>query len=60
MKLSEQEKLTFVKCAEELAELPVELLQAVNKIGKNNPKKIFLEIEDCAMYIKQVKAVIRV
>ena len=60
MKLSEQDKLTFVKCAEELAELSVELLQAVNKIRKNNHKKIFLEIEDCEKYIKQVKAVIRV
>ena len=60
MKLSEQDKLTFLKCAEELAELSVELLQAVNKIRKNNHKKIFLEIEDCEKHIKQVKAVIRV
>ena len=60
MKLPEQDKLTFIKCAEELAELSVELLQAVNKIQKNNHKKIFSEIEDCEKYIKQVKAVIRV
>ena len=36
MKLTEEEKHIFLKCAEELNELAVELLHAVNKPNKNN------------------------
>ena len=55
MKLSDQDKFTLLKCAEELAELSVELLQAVNKPRKNNYKKILLEIQDVEKYLKEIK-----
>ena len=55
MKLSDQDKFFFLKCAEELAELSVELLQAVNKPRKNNHKKILLEIQDGEKYFKEIK-----
>ena len=49
-----------MKCAEELAELSVELLQTLNKPRKNNHKKILLEIQDVEKYIKQIKAILSV
>jgi hypothetical protein len=55
LKLSDQDKFIFLKCAEELAELSVELLQAVNKPRKNNYKKILLEIQDVEKYLKEIK-----
>ena len=55
MKLSDQDKFIFLKCAEELAELSVELLHAVNKPRKNNYKKILLEIEDVEKHLKEIK-----
>ena len=36
MKLNAKEKRIFLKCAEELNELAVEILQAVNKPDKGN------------------------
>lgn len=45
-----------MKCLEELTELSVELLQALNKPRKNNRKKILLEIEDVERYIKEIKS----
>lgn len=58
MKLSDQDKFFFLKCAEELAELSVELLQAVNKPRKNNHKKILLEIQDVEKYFKEIKSIL--
>lgn len=55
MKLSDQDKFTFLKCVEELAELSVELLHAVNKPRKNNYKKILLEIQDVEKHLKEIK-----
>tara|TARA_B110000305_G_scaffold89566_1_gene100993 strand:- start:561 stop:743 length:183 start_codon:yes stop_codon:yes gene_type:complete len=55
MKLNEKEKHIFLKCAEELNELSVELLQSVNKESKNNWGKIFDEVEDIEKYIKILK-----
>lgn len=60
MKLSEQDRFYFMKCAEELAELSVELLQTLNKPHKNNHKKILLEIEDVEKYIKEIKTILNV
>ena len=55
MKLSAKEKHTFLKCAEELNELAVELLQAVNKPKKNNWGKIYDEISDVDNWVKKIK-----
>jgi len=54
MKLNEEQKHIFLKCAEELNELAVELLQAVNKPNKNNWGKIFDELEDAKKWIKEL------
>ena len=56
MKLNQKEKHIFLKCAEELNELSVELLQSVNKESKNNWGKIFDEVEDIEKYIKMLKS----
>ena len=55
MKLTSQQKYTFLKCAEELNELAVELLQAVNKPHKNNWRKICGEISDVKNYLTKLK-----
>lgn len=55
MKLTETKKHIFLKCAEELNELSVELLQAVNKPNKNNMGKICDEIKDVEKYIETIK-----
>ena len=57
MKLSPENKRIFLKCAEELNELAVELLQSANKPSKNNWGKIFDEIEDVEKYIKLLKLI---
>lgn len=57
MNLNSENKRIFLKCAEELNELAVELLQSANKPNKNNWGKIFDEIEDVEKYIQLVKAV---
>lgn len=55
MKLDDNQKHIFLKCAEELNELAVELLQSANKPNKNNWGKIFDEIKDVEKYIKLLK-----
>lgn len=55
MKLEDDQKHIFLKCAEELNELAVELLQSANKPNKNNWGKIFDEIKDVEKYIKLLK-----
>ncbi len=57
MKLNVDQKRIFLKCAEELNELSVELLQSVNKENKNNWRKIFEEIKDVEKYIKLLKEI---
>lgn len=56
MKLSRKNKHNFLKCIEELTELSLELLHAVNKPSKENLGKIFDEIKDVEKYVKYVKA----
>ena len=46
MKLNAKEKRIFLKCAEELNELSVEILQAVNKPTKGNWSAIVEEMAD--------------
>jgi len=55
MKLNNEERHIFLKCAEELNELSVELLQSVNKLPKNNWGKICDEIKDVEKYLKLLK-----
>jgi|TARA_B110000483_G_C17661494_1_gene338262 NTP pyrophosphatase (non-canonical NTP hydrolase) len=57
MKLNVDQKRIFLKCAEELNELAIELLQSVNKENKNNWGKIYDEIEDVEKYIKLLKSI---
>jgi len=57
MKLNVDQKRIFLKCAEELNELSIELLQSVNKENKNNWRKIFEEIKDVEKYIKLLKEI---
>lgn len=57
MKLNSENKRIFLKCAEELNELAVELLQSTNKPNKNNWGKIFDEIKDVEKYIKLLKEI---
>ena len=55
MKLKRSEKFIFLKLAEELNELSVELLQSVNKPDKNNWGKICDEISDVEHWILKLK-----
>jgi len=55
MKLNRTDKHIFLKCAEELTELSLEILHAVNKPNKENVGKIFDEIIDVEKYISLVK-----
>ena len=55
MKLSTTNKRIFLKCCEELNELSLELIHAVNKSSKNNQGKIKDEISDVEKYINLVK-----
>jgi len=57
MKLNEEHKHIFLKCAEELNELSTELLQSVNKPNKNNWGKIYDEIKDVEKQIKFLKEI---
>lgn len=57
MKLNSENKHIFLKCAEELNELAVELLQSANKPNKNNWGKIYDEIKDVEKYIKLLKEI---
>lgn len=55
MKLSREYRRSFMKCVEELTELSLELLHAVNKPNKENMGKICDEIKDVEKYLKLVK-----
>ena len=55
MNLTEKQKRIFLKCSEELNELSVELLQAVNKPNKNNWGKIFDEKADVENWVLKIK-----
>ena len=57
MKLKRSDRFVFLKLAEELNELSVELLQAVNKTDKNNWGKICDEISDVENYINKIKKI---
>lgn len=57
MKLNEGDKHIFLKCAEELNELSLELLHAVNKPSKENIGKICDEIKDVEKYLKLLKKI---
>jgi hypothetical protein len=57
-KLDVEQLQFFSKCLEELSKLSVELLQAINKVNKNNNKKILSEIEDAKKYLKELKSVL--
>ncbi len=57
MKLKRSDRFIFLKLAEELNELSVELLQAVNKTDKNNWGKICDEISDVENYINKIKKI---
>jgi len=55
MKLNRTDKFIFLKGAEELAELSVELLHGANKPTKNNWGKINDEIKDVEKYLEKIK-----
>lgn len=55
MKLKRSDKHIFLKCAEELTELSLELLHAVNKPSKENLGKICDEIKDVERYLAFIK-----
>ena len=55
MKLPRESRRYFMKCAEELTELCLEILHAVNKPNKENMGKICDEIKDVEKYLKLVK-----
>ena len=57
MKLNPEEMRVFLKLAEELSELSVEILQSINKEDKNNWKKINNEISDVEKWIHQLKQI---
>jgi NTP pyrophosphatase (non-canonical NTP hydrolase) len=57
MKLNEKDKHNFMKCIEELTELSLELLHAVNKPNKENMGKICDEIKDVEKYLNQIKII---
>ena len=55
MKLDRKSKHNFMKCIEELTELSLELLHAVNKPDKQNMGKICDEIKDVEKYLGHIK-----
>jgi hypothetical protein len=57
MKMNSKEKRILLKCAEELNELSLELLQCVNKPNKDNWNKILEEIIDVEKYIVLLKKI---
>jgi NTP pyrophosphatase (non-canonical NTP hydrolase) len=57
MKLDRKDRHYFMKCIEELNELSLELIHAVNKPNKENLGKICDEIKDVEKYIVYVKGV---
>tara|TARA_R100000808_G_C2126609_1_gene136732 strand:+ start:1107 stop:1298 length:192 start_codon:yes stop_codon:yes gene_type:complete len=57
MKLNNKDKHTFLKLAEELNELSVEILHAVNKPNKGNWSAIIEEMADVQHWWKKVKEI---
>tara|TARA_B100001123_G_C14581419_1_gene738355 strand:+ start:355 stop:546 length:192 start_codon:yes stop_codon:yes gene_type:complete len=57
MKLNNKDKHTFLKLAEELNELSVEILHAVNKPTKGNWSAIIEEMADVQHWWKKVKEI---
>ena len=57
MKLTDQDKHTFLKLAEELNELSVEILHAVNKPTKGNWTAIVEEMADVQRWWEKVKEI---
>tara|TARA_B100002019_G_C21116883_1_gene521315 strand:- start:660 stop:848 length:189 start_codon:yes stop_codon:yes gene_type:complete len=58
MKLTEVESRVFKKLIEELAELSLELIHALNKPKKENVKEILEEISDVKKYINSLEDLI--
>lgn len=55
MTLSDYQRDLFLKCSEEILELSLELLFAVNKPRKKNKKRILQEIKDVEKQINFIK-----
>ena len=55
MNLSDSQRELFLKCSEEMLELSLELLFAVNKPRKKNKKRILDEIKDVEKQINLIK-----
>lgn len=55
MKFSRTNKRNVMKCIEELNELSLELLHAINKPNKENMGKICDEIKDVEKYLELIK-----
>tara|TARA_Y100001938_G_scaffold151216_1_gene247693 strand:- start:10168 stop:10359 length:192 start_codon:yes stop_codon:yes gene_type:complete len=55
MKLSAEQERFFMKCIEEMHELSLELIHAVNKPNKDNLKEIREEIKDVEKYLNLIK-----
>jgi|TARA_R110002167_G_scaffold227041_2_gene432245 hypothetical protein len=55
MKLSIEEERHFMKCIEEMQELSLELIHAINKPNKENSRKICKEIRDVEKYLNFLK-----
>ena len=55
MKLNRKVRHSFMKCIEELNELSLELIHAVNKPNKENQGKICDEIKDVEKYLVHIK-----
>lgn len=58
MKLSDNDKKTLLKCAEELNELATRLLQEINK-DKDYTEQILEEIQDVEKQIKLLKNLLK-
>jgi hypothetical protein len=59
MILKKQNQRIFLKCIEELNELSLELIHAMNKPDKNNLKKIIEEIKDVEKHINFLKKILK-
>jgi len=58
MKLTNEESKVFKKPIEELTELSLELIHALNKVKKENTKEILEEISDVKKYINLLENLI--
>jgi NTP pyrophosphatase (non-canonical NTP hydrolase) len=58
MKLTNEESKVFKKLIEELTELSLELIHALNKVKKENTKEILEEISDVKKYINLLENLI--